>query len=253
MTRAILITFFLLFFNISSIKASEKNEIITFAVGHDHEKMLTNSYPIYRASWQFLGQSLAQLGYELKAIVLPWARANYYTQTGKANGLFLAADLPGREQWAILSKPIGIGAFGGFYHKDNKQRENVIASVRLGVHDKILSGYHADKFLEVATAQQGFKLLFNQKVDRFVMSESYGNYLLSTELINYQSAISFDSKVIEKRYIHIAFAKDIAESLKALKVVNEAIELGIDEGFYHAAMAKNKVPKDMLLPTAETK
>ncbi|MDG1752821.1 MAG: amino acid ABC transporter substrate-binding protein, partial [Thalassotalea sp.] len=71
MIRTIFIILSLLCFNISSIKAGEKNEIITFAVGHDHEKMLTNSYPIYRASWQFLSQSLAQLGYELKAIVLP--------------------------------------------------------------------------------------------------------------------------------------------------------------------------------------
>ncbi|TMS88168.1 amino acid ABC transporter substrate-binding protein, partial [Pseudoalteromonas sp. S201] len=138
-------------------------------------------YPIYRASWQFLNQSLAKLGYKVDAIVLPWARANYYTQSGKADGLFLAANLPGREQWAVLSKPIGVGAFGAFYHKDRKDKENIIAGVRLGVHDKILTGYHTYELLEVATAQQGFKLLFNQKVDRLIMSESYGKYLLSTE------------------------------------------------------------------------
>ena len=247
MIRTVLIIICLLCTNISSIKAGEKSKVITFAVGHDHEKMLTDNYPIYRASWQFLSESLALKGYGLEAIVLPWARANYYTQTGKADGLFLAANLPGREKWAVLSNPIGVGAFGGFYHKDKKQNENIIASVRLGVHDKILSGYHTDEFLEVGTAQQGFKLLFNQKIDRFVMSESYGNYLLNTELVEYRNTISFDSELIEKRSIHIAFAKDIAKSLKALNVVNEAIELGIEEGLYHAAMARNKVPQKMLL------
>lgn len=252
MIRRILIILCLFCFNTSLVTAAEENRVITFAVGHDHEKMLTNNYPIYRASWQFLSQSLALLGYELEAIVLPWARANYYTQTGKADGLFLAANLPGREKWAVLSSPIGFGAFGGFYHKDKQQNKALIASVRLGVHDKILSGYHADEFLEVATAQQGFKLLFNQKIDRFVMSESYGNYLLNTELAKFRNTILFDSEVIEKRSIHIAFAKDIAKSLQALSVVNKAIELGIDKGLYHAAMAENKVSKEMLLLNTDT-
>ncbi len=253
MIRKILVILCLLCFNISSINANENNKVITLAVGHDHQKMLTDNYPIYRASWQFLSQSLAQLGYDVKAIILPWARANYYTQTGQADGLFLAANLPGREQWAILSNPIGFGAFGGFYHKDRKNDENVIASVRLGVHDKILSDYHAEEYLEVATAQQGFKLLFNQKIDRFVMSESYGKYLLNTELVRFKDEILFDSSRIEKRSIHVAFAKDIEKSMKVLNVVNEAIELGIDEGLYLTAMTQNKVPKYMLLSSAVKK
>jgi polar amino acid transport system substrate-binding protein len=247
MIRATFIILWLLCCNISSISANENNKVITFAVGHDHRKMLTDNYPIYRASWQFLSQSLEQVGYDVEAIILPWARANYYTQTGKADGLFLAANLPGREQWAVLSSPIGLGSFGGFYHKDRKQHEKVIASVRLGVHDKIMSAYHADEYLEVATAQQGLKLLFNKKIDRFVMSESYGNYLLKTELVKFNSEIIFDHHLTEKRSVHIAFAKDITKSLKALQVVNEAIALGIEEGLYLKAMTQNKVPKSMLL------
>jgi ABC-type amino acid transport substrate-binding protein len=247
MIRTTFIILCLLCFSISSISAKESHKVITFAVGHDHKKMLTENYPIYRASWQFLSKSLKKLGYDTEAIILPWARAKHYTQIGQADGLFLAANLPGREQWAILSNPIGVGVFGGFYHTDRKNYQNIIGSVRLGGHDKILSGYHANEYLEVATAQQGFKLLINQKVDRFVMSESYGNYLLNTELVEYKSDILFDDSLIEKRSIHIAFAKDIDKSLKALKVVNTAIELGIEKGFYLDAMTQNKVPKEMLL------
>ena len=248
-----LILFCIFCCNIGLLNASEKDKTITFAVGHDHEQMLQENYPIYRASWQFLNQSLAKLGYEVDAIILPWARANYYTQSGKADGLFLAANLPGREQWAVLSNPIGMGAFGAFYHKDRKDEENVIASVRLGVHDKILTGYHTYELLEVATAQQGFKLLYNQKIDRLIMSQSYGKYLLSTELVEFKNKISFDSDVIEKRSIHIAFAKDIAKSLNARVVVNKAIDLGINDGIYHKVMTKNKVPKSMFLSSLDQK
>jgi len=238
-------------FSIGSLNASEKGKTITFAVGHDHDKMLMENYPIYRASWQFLNQSLAKLGYEVDAIILPWARANYYTQLGKADGLFLAANLPGREQWAVLSNPIGMGVFGAFYHKDRKDEHAIIAGVRLGVHDKILTGYNTYELLEVATAQQGFKLLFNQKVDRLIMSESYGKYLLSTELIEFKNDILFDSDVIEKRSIHVAFAKDIAESLEAMAVVNKAIDLGMSDGTYRDVMIKNKVPESMFLPSLD--
>ena len=121
--------------------------------------------------------------------------------------------------------------------------------MRLGVHDKILTGYNTYELLEVATAQQGFKLLFNQKVDRLIMSESYGKYLLSTELIEFKNDILFDSDVIEKRSIHVAFARDIAESLRAMAVVNKAIDLGISDGTYHDVITKNKVPESMFLPS----
>ena len=120
MVCRVLILLCIFCFSIGSLNASEKVKTITFAVGHDHDKMLMENYPIYRASWQFLNQSLAKLGYEVDAIILPWARANYYTQLGKADGLFLAANLPGREQWAVLSNPIGMGVFGAFYHKKPK-------------------------------------------------------------------------------------------------------------------------------------
>lgn len=233
---------------IHSTYADEKTKIITFAVGHDHKQMLSSNYPIYRASWQFISQSLMQMGYDVKTVIRPWARANYYVKTGKADGLFLAANLPGRDRWAILSNPLGYGAFGGFYHKDRKAHKTIIASVRLGVQDKILSRYHVDEMLEVATAQQGFKLLYNQKVDRFVMSESYGQYLLNTELEHYADAILFDHSLIEKRSIHIAFAKDLKNSRDVLHVVNKAIEQGIKKGWYLEAMTNNKVPKHMQLP-----
>lgn len=253
MTCRSLIIFCMLWCYIGLLNANENDKTITFAVGHDHEKMLLDNYPIYRASWQFLNQSLAKLGYEVDAIILPWARANYYTQSGKADGLFLAANLPGREQWAVLSNPIGMGAFGAFYHKERKDEDKVIASVRLGVHNKILSGYHTYELLEVATAQQGFKLLYNQKVDRLIMSESYGKYLLNTELIGFKNEILFDSELIEKRSIHVAFAKNIAKSLKAMAVVNSAIDLGINDGIYHEVMTKNKVPESMFLTSLNKK
>jgi hypothetical protein len=121
------------------------------------------------------------------------------------------------------------------------------------VHDKILTGYHTSELLEVATAQQGFKLLYNQKIDRLIMSESYGKYLLSTELVEFKSKISFDSDVIEKRSIHVAFAKDITKSLNAMVVVNKAIDLGIGDGLYHEVMTKNKVPKSMFLSSLDQK
>ena len=83
------------------------------------------------------------------------------------------------------------------------------------------------------------------------MSESYGKYLLSTELIEFKNDILFDSDVIEKRSIHVAFAKDIAESLKAMAVVNKAIDLGMSDGTYRDVMIKNKVPESMFLPSLD--
>jgi len=225
--------------------ASEKQIIL--AVGHDHEKMLSPDYPMYNAKWQFIIQSLKELDYTVIAKPLPWARAKHLTQTAKADGLFLAANLPGRDKWAELSRPLGYGVFGSFYHKDNSEKKELIAGIRLGDYDQILSDFASEDLLQVATAHQGFKLLFNKKVDRFVMSESYGVYLLNTELSQYKHHLLFDKNKIEKRSTHIAFSKNSEKSLAALKVVNKAIKLGLEQGIYQTVMAKHDVPKRMQL------
>ena len=229
----------------SSVFADDK--VLHFAVGHDHEKMLNSNYPIYRANWEFLNKSLRRLGYVINAEIQPWARAIHSAKTGKVHGLFLAANFEGRDQWAVLSSPLGKGFFGGFYHTKRFNEKSVIAAVRLSDHDKVMSSYEPHEVLEVVTAQSGMKLLYNQKVDRFVMSESYGNYLLSTELSRYRGDIKFDESHVESRTVHVAFAKDKTSSLDAMKVVNEAIELGLENGLYQAAMVKSNVPKKMWL------
>lgn len=226
-------------------KADISNNQLTFAVGHDHDRMLSPDYPMYIAKWQFITESLAKLGYSVKAKPLPWARAKHLTETGKADGLFLAANLPGREKWAKLSLPLGFGVFGTFYHKQNPTKNDVIASIRLGLHDRILADVPSEELLLVATAHQGFKLLFNQKVDRFVMSESYGRYLLNTELSAYRAKLDFDTSMIEQRSTHIAFANNKPSSLDALNIVNKAIKLGIEQGLYQTIMTRHGVPKRM--------
>ena len=239
-----IITALLLTVGLSSLAYADEKQLV-FAVGHDHDKMTTKDYPMYHAKWQFITQSLALLGYKVTPMPLPWARAKHMTQIAKADGLFLAANLPGREKWAVLSDPMGYGVFGTFYHVDAPDKKEVTASIRLGLHDRILSDLSPDDLLLVATAHQGFKLLFNKKVDRFVMSESYGRYLLNTELAGYRKQLRFDKNNIEKRSTHIAFSKDQARGLTSLAIVNKAIALGIKQGLYQKLMAENNVPKRM--------
>ena len=190
---------------------------------------------------------MGQSGYSVTAEPQPWARAIHTVKTGRAHGLFLAANFEGRDQWAVLSSPLGKGYFGGFYHTDRYDERKVIAAVRVSDHDKVMSSYKPNEILEVVTAQSGMKLLFNHKVDRFVMSESYGNYLLSTELSIYQDKIKFDESLVESRTVHVAFAKDKPSSLEAMQVINEAIAVGLKNGFYQEAMRASNVPKKMWL------
>lgn len=236
---------FLLLLLCTSVIAEEKK--LVFAVGHDHQKMMTSDYPMYNAKWEFIVESLALLDYSVESVELPWARAKHLTQTAKADGLFLAANLPGREKWAVLSNKLGYGVFGSFYHIENPGKSEFVATIRLGMHDKMSSDLSKEDLLLVATAHQGFKLLFNKKVDIFITSESYGRYLLNTELSQYSNKISFDSSKIDRRSTHIAFSKEHVKSLAALKIVNAAIDMGIKQGLYQAAMLRNKVPKRMQL------
>ena len=233
--------------SVFNLWATEPPKVITFAVGHDHIKMVSSNYPIYRANWEFITESLSTLGYSVKPLILPWARAKLYTQEARADGLFLAANLAGRDNWAELSDPLGYGVFGGFYHKDRANKKELIASVRIGEYDRVLTQYDPTELLKVATAQEGFKLLRLKKIDRLIMSESYGTFLLDTEFARYKDEIGFDEQLIEQRSVHIAFSKQSAKSLDALKIVNLAIRQGIDSGLYNAAMERNQVPERMRL------
>ena len=218
--------------------AKEQPSVITFAVGHDHAKMVSSNYPIYRANWEFISESLSDMGYAVEPVILPWARAKLYTQNAEADGLFLAANLAGRDNWAAFSDPLGYGVFGGFYHKERADSKELIASVRVGDHDRVLAKYGPEELLEVATAQEGFRLLFLKKIDRLIMSESYGTFLLDTEFSEHKKVIGFDEQLIEQRTVHIAFSKSSQKSLEALRVVNLAIRQGIENGLYTAAMER---------------
>lgn len=243
--KLVVVITFVSFFARHSLATEPK--LLVFAVGHDHSKMLTPDYPLYNAKWQFITQSLAMLGYKVEATPLPWARAKHLTQQAKTDGLFLSANLPGREKWANLSNKLGYGVFGSFYHIDQPAKREIIASVRLGKHDRIFSDLASEDLLLVATAHQGFDLLYKKKIDRFFMSESYGRYLLRTELAHNKDKIAFDSSQIEQRTTHIAFSNSHPRGLAALEVVNKAIALGIKKGLYQSIMKENKVPKRMQL------
>lgn len=221
------------------------DKVIKLAVGHDHVRMISPDYPVYKANWEFINESLALLDYSVHVTELPWARAKHSVQNAKSDGLFIAANLPGRDQWAKLSSSLGYGIFGGFYHIDRPQQQEFIASVRVGEHDQIFSSYPSKEMLLVATAHQGFKLLFNKRIDRFLISESYGKYLLNTELKQYKKRLKFDTKLTERRSMHIAFSKTHTSSLKALETINKAIKLGIEQGLYQKAMTRNNVPNRM--------
>lgn len=218
---------------------------VTFAVGHDHEKMLSANYPIYRANWEFINESLDRLGYSVSVTTVPWARAKNLVQSGMVDGLFLAANLEGRDQWAVFSDVLGYGIFGTFYNTASPNADSIIASIRVGEHDTLLSHYKSVETLEVATAQEGLRLLHLGKVDRLIMSESYGQYLLDTELSEYDDTIDFDLSIIERRTVHIAFAKYHKQSLEALDIVNKAIALGFEQNLYIPAMKRNGVPERM--------
>ena len=218
---------------------------VRFAVGPDHHAMMDNNYAVYRANWEFLENSLDLLGVKLVAVPTPWARARASVESGKNHGLFLAANFAERNQWAELSNPLGYEVFGCFFHRDNPDGDKVIAAVRLGANDRILSYLKPEELLNVATAQRGLQLLQNRRVDRFIMAKGYGQYLLNTELSDIEHELLFDPYRAELRSLHVAFAKDKPESIKMLKLVDQAISMGMKSGFYQVAMDKYEVSDEM--------
>ncbi|NMP32698.1 amino acid ABC transporter substrate-binding protein [Thalassotalea sp. M1531] len=237
--------FSLLFLLCTLISHDVWADTIVLAVGPDHQEMHDNNYAIYRANWEFLSISLKQQGYKLEARSMPWARAKDTVKSGQSHGLFLAANFAGRDQWASLSKPLGYEVYGCFFHKENAGAQSVIAAVRLGQHDRILSYLSPDKLLNVTTAQKGLTLLHKQKVDRFIVAQSYGEYILANELSSISAALQFDPNQSERRSLHVAFAKNNESSLNALAIVNNAISYGVSKGFYSKVMQDNQVPLRM--------
>lgn len=77
------------------------------------------------------------------------------------------------------------------------------------------------------------------------MSESYGNYLLNTELKAFSNAIYFDDTGSERRTSHIAISKSHAEVEEILNLYNKAIRNGVKRGIYTQAMDKYKIPAKM--------
>ena len=244
-TRLITVTtiYYLLLTFLFSFRVSAQT--ITLAVGHDHQSMLENRYDIYRANWDALKMGLEDMGHKLQASAAPWARSKAYVQSGKLDGLFIAAKLAERDKWAEFTDTIGYEIYGFFERKNFVPPAKIFAGVRLGGEDRVLSYIPPEKLLYVPTAQRGLNLLNEAKVDRFAMSYGYGKYLLNTELKDFKSNITFNANDSETRSLHIAVSKKHPNKAQVLDILNNAIAHSIAKGYYQAAMEKNKVPKRM--------
>ena len=235
--------FAVILFSISfSLSAAQT---ITLAVGHDHYKMV-KYYPFYAASWDLLNLEFNLLGYKVIATPYPWARAKEKVSKGLADGLFLAANFKGRESWAILSDPIGQDQFGLFTNKLGNL-DAPIGTVRTTSNYGQLTFLNPNEQIQVATAQQGLNLLSNKKLSAFVMSRSYGDYLLSQELKALKNKIVFDSQYTEVYTAHLAIGKQHPEKQKILNIVNQAIKNSLESGRYLKIMQEYQVATYQLL------
>lgn len=224
-----------------SLKA-ETEMIARIAVGPDHNNMLSRQYPFYTASWHFLVEMLKRQNINVQPYSMPWARAKSKVLSGELDGLFLAANFEGRENWAMLSEPIGYDYFGHFAKANSELPHEVIGMVRVGKHDQVHQDVANTKTIEVATAQVGLSLLAQDKISKFVMSQGYGNYLLSHELKQHADEIFFLSKNAERRSLHVAVSKNHPKLAQLTSLFNNAINSGISQGTYHQIMQKFKVP-----------
>jgi polar amino acid transport system substrate-binding protein len=225
-----------------SVKAANS---ITFAVGHDHQKMIID-YPFYAASWEILNVELTNIGYTVKTNIYPWARAKESVKKGKSDGLFLAANFKGRESWASLSIAIGQDHFGVFQN----HRSDPLApfgSVRLLSNYSQLTFLDQNKQINVTTAQEGLLLLSNQKLQGFIMSRSYGDYLLHNELHTLNKRIVFNEEKIETYTAHIAVGKTNPERAEILSIVNKAIGNAFKSDSYKRIMQKHGVEEYQLV------
>lgn len=225
-------------------------QTISFAVGHDHDKMVKH-YAFYAASWEIINHELELLGYDVVANVYPWARAKEMVRTGQHHGLFLAANFQGRDKWALFSQALGQDQFGLFKHKKGGST-GPIASVRLISDYSLVSFISPKTQLQLTTAQEGLNLLANKKVKGFVMSRSYGEYLLATELNDIAEDIAFDTNRYDLYTAHIAVSKTHNQAESTVALIDKALANSIASGRYLKVMAKHKVRNVQLISSERT-
>lgn len=235
----------LIFILLLSFRAVSNTASISLAVGHDHHKML-QQYRFYAASWEILTKELTALGYQVNVKAYPWARAKDKVENTTHDGLFLAANFRGREQWAVLSRAIGQDHFGIFNHRQS-DNSKPIGSVRFSGNYSQISFLAKDKQVKFATAQDGLKLLANKKLSGFIMSRSYGEYLLANELKQIRNRIIFNDTRFEIHTAHIAISKKHPNVNVIQSLINSAIENAIESGRYFQVMKKHDVDDYQLI------
>jgi hypothetical protein len=236
---------FIIFIICTFISPPSSARNIRLAVGLDHSRMISDNYPLYRASWIFLTQALRESGHTVSVVSQSSINALVTVQEGKLDGLFLAANLIGREKWAVLSSPLGYDYFGFFINKLNKNAQGAIGTVNIGNLDQILSNQQQNELLQIATAQRGLKQLAKQKIGKFILAEGYGKYLLNNELKSISENIKFQTSGAERRSAHVALSKQNPNYKILQKIINDAIRSGIEKGDYDKIMNESHLPLKM--------
>ncbi len=191
-------------------------------------------------SEQLVKAAFATQGYQITTVVVPYARALYFTRQGKTDACWNVTRQQNTEQEFTLHKTPLFSADSSFYYYLRSKPYASVAQIPDGAVVGVILSYeygdlfeqhkHRFKLVQVSTHAQLIGLLNSNKLDLAIFFDDVLRYYLQHEGIKAQNIqrgqLNYSSE------IYLAFSKDNPQSIKRAKALDAGIKQLKKSGVY---------------------
>lgn len=202
---------------------------------------------------EVIAKSYDAMGYDVKIIFLPWARAIAWSKNGEVDGMVGVWYSPERAEYFLYSEPI-LSNFIGFYKRKNRdiRYKDYLDLKEQGYKLGSVRGYIQPKGLQesgipimfVSKDLQSFKILSKNRVDLIVVDKEYSRYILAQPRFQeYAKNIEWMEPVLEEKRQHLIISKKAKNPKKKLGDFNEGLQKLRETGGFTKILKKHAFVK----------
>lgn len=199
-------------------------------------------------SEQLVKAAFATQGYQITTVVVPYARALYFTSQGETDACWNVTRQKNTEQEFTLHKTPLFSADSSFYYYQQPKPYASVAHIPDGAVVGVILGYeygdlyeqhkHRFKLIEVSTHAQLIGLLNSNKLDLAIFFDDVLRYYLQHEGLKAQhiqrGQLNYTSE------IYLAFTKDNPQSIRRAEALDAGIQQLKKSGVYQRLIDAQK-------------
>jgi len=201
----------------------------------------SQKYKYHGSAHRIISEAFAQSGIQVQYGWHQWAESLKKARSGEWDGAALSQWSEDKAKYFLFSEPV-MSAQKVFFHLQDQpvqwQDYSDLNKLVIGGTTGYSYGKTFDEadrngdltMLRVAKNEQGFRMLFEKRIDTFLFERRAGYFLIHKKFPNQLTKISHHPKPVQKVKYHLILSKRVKENAQRLEQFNKGLKQLKDKG-----------------------